>query len=76
MQASAFNLSRSKAREWECKSPAVQLFPERFLQASTERLHRVHGATLQSACEKAGFLACKWCRVLEPLEKHIFLKYI
>ena len=36
------------------KSPAVQLFAERFLQAATERVHRVHGASLQAACEKAG----------------------
>ena len=41
------------------KSPAVQLFPERLLQAATERLHRVHGATLQSSSEKARLLACK-----------------
>ena len=55
-------LSRSKARE----SPAVQLFPERFLEVATEQLHRVHGATLQSAREKAGLLDCKQHHVLEP----------
>ena len=43
-----------KSTRVACKSLAVQLFPERFLQAATERVHRVHGASLQAACEKAG----------------------
>ena len=45
--------SSLKSRQVACKVAGSLTFSRAFLQAATERVHRVHGASLQAASEKA-----------------------